>query len=196
MPADTLYTAEEYLAFERASEKRCELVNGRIRPTPASDVAHMAIAGAIGAKLIAWLRDQYVVFSVFTSLMRVKGNRAGMYAYPDVVVIHGAPQLEDDYKDTLVNPTVIFEVYSDETEAFDRGEKFAQYRRSETLREYILVSQHEVRVELYRREGDRWRFSEITDREGVLDVETLGCEIPLAEIYGDVDLPPSRGRRG
>ena len=192
--AEQTYTAREYRALERAAEHRNELVDGRICPKPGGSIAHSSIVGNLVFEIGTRLRGGSC--TVLASAMRIKVSRTEMYAYPDVVALCEPPELEDAHLDTLLNPAVIFEVYSDETEAFDRGEKFAQYRRSETLREYILVSQHEVRVELYRRESDRWRFSEITDREGVLDIATLGCEVPVAEIYGEVDLPPSRARRG
>jgi Uma2 family endonuclease len=150
--------------------------------------------GNIAAHAHARLRDGSC--EVLTAAMRVKVNRTGMYAYPDVVAFCGAPELEDPCEDTLLNPGVIFEVYSDETEAFDRGEKFIQYRRSDTLREYVLVAQDEVRVERYVRDGDCWLFSELTAPGDVLKIETLGCEIALGEIYHRVEFPPPAPVRG
>jgi Uma2 family endonuclease len=194
MAADTIHTAEEYLAIERASEERSELVNGRIRPRARSSLPHVVIMGNIAAHAHARLRDESC--SVLTAAMRVKVSRTGMYAYPDVVAFCGPPELEDPFEDTLLNPEVIVEVYSDETEAFDRGEKFIQYLRSDTLREYILVAQDEVRVERYLRDGDGWLFSEITDPAGMLRIETLGCEIALGEIYARVEFPASAPVRG
>ena len=124
MVADTIHTAEEYLAIERASDERSELVDGRIRARARSNLVHVAIMGNVAAHVHARLRDGSC--TVLAAVMRVKVSRTGMYAYPDVVAFCGPPELEDSFEDTLLNPGVIFEVYSDETEAFDRGDKFAQ----------------------------------------------------------------------
>jgi Uma2 family endonuclease len=77
-----------------------------------------------------------------------------MYTYPDLAALCGEPRFEDAHGDTLLNPAVIVGVLSESTERDDRGEKFAHYRRLETLREYVLVSQDQLRVEHFRREGE------------------------------------------
>ena len=111
-----------------------------------------------------------------------------MYAYPDVVALCEPPELEDAFEDKLLNPAVIVEVLSDSTEKHDRGEKFAQYRKLESLREYILVAQDKIRVERYVRRGEHWVLSEISDPEGSLHIEALGCEVALRDIYDRVEL--------
>jgi Uma2 family endonuclease len=114
-----------------------------------------------------------------------------MYTYPDVVGLCDPPQFEDAHGDTLLNPAVIFEVLSPSTEAYDRGTKFSHYRKIASLREYILVTQNEMRLEQYIRHGEHWMLAEITGSDAVLRVETLGCELPLGEIYRRVDFPPA-----
>lgn len=112
-----------------------------------------------------------------------------MYTYPDIVALCGEPRLEDAHGDTLLNPAVIVEVLSDSTEAYEHGEKFAHYRRLETLREYVLVAQNKVRVEHYRREGEEWVLSEISDPEGILHLPSIECRVSVAAIYEKVDFP-------
>jgi Uma2 family endonuclease len=85
--------------------------------------------------------------------------------------------------DVLLNPVLIIEVLSDSTEKYDRGEKFFHYRRVESLREYVLVSQAECLVERYVREGDFWRFTSVDDLEGSLVLASLEVEIPLRRVY-------------
>jgi len=120
--------------------------------------------------------------------MRVKVSPTGMYTYPDVVALCGEPQLEDTHFDTLLNPTVIIEVLSESTEKYDRGEKFAHYRRLMTLREYVLVAQDKMRVEHYRRsEGDEWVLSEVSDPNGTLHLPAIECHLQVAAIYEKVD---------
>jgi len=125
---------------------------------------------------------------VLMSSMRVKVSRTGMYAYPDVVALCEPPELEDAFEDTLLNPAVIVEVLSESTERYDRGEKFAHYRKIDSLREYILVAQDRIRIEQYVRRGEHWVLSEISDPEGSLRIETLGCEVALRDIYDRVEL--------
>lgn len=121
--------------------------------------------------------------------MKVLATEA--YLNPDLVALCDAPELEDSFEDTLLNPAVIIEVLSESTERYDRGDKFAHYRRIDTLREYILVAQDKVRVERYVRHGDHWMLSEIADLDGVLRIETLGCEVALRDVYERVDLAAS-----
>lgn len=117
-----------------------------------------------------------------------------MYTYPDVVAVCDEPRFEDTHIDTLLNPLVIVEVLSESTEAYDRGEKFAHYRRLDTLREYVLVAQDKVRVEHYVREGEQWILSEISDSDGTLHLASVDCHVMLAAIYEKVEfLPETNG---
>ena len=106
-------------------------------------------------------------------------------------MVRGEARLEDEYLDTLLNPTVIVEVLSESTEAYDRGEKFAQYRRLESLREYVLVAQDKIRIEHFLRRGDEWILSEVSGPEATLDLSSIDCHIPLASIYEKVDFNSS-----
>jgi len=187
-PAERVYTAAEYLAFERAAEFRNELVNGQIRPKSGGSLAHNLIVGNLLFGTHEQLRGGPCF--VLANALRVKVSTTGMYAYPDVVALCDPPRLEDEHEDTLLNPAVIVEVLSESTERYDRGEKFAHYRKIESLQEYILVAQDKVRIERYVRHGEHWVMSEISDPEGVLRIETLGCEIALRDVYQGVKLAP------
>jgi Uma2 family endonuclease len=192
--AERVYTATEYLVLERAAEHKSELVNGRIYAMTGASFAHNLIVLNLSAEIRAWLRGGPC--SVLVNEMRVKVSQTGMYTYPDVVALCEPPELEDAYFDTLLNPAVIVEVLSKSTERYDRGEKFAHYRKIDSLREYILVAQDRVRVEQYVRHGEHWMLGEISDPEGSLRLETLGCEIALRDIYDRVELasPSPDGR--
>jgi Uma2 family endonuclease len=87
--------------------------------------------------------------------MRLKVSETGLYTYPDLMALCGEPLFDDDQRDTLLNPRVIVEVLSDGTERYDRGDKFAHYRRLASLRDYLLVSQRRPRVEHYTRRGEQ-----------------------------------------
>jgi Uma2 family endonuclease len=128
--------------------------------------------------------------------MRVKVNPSGTYMYPDVVAVCGDARFEDSHVDTLLNPTVIVEVLSASTEAYDRGEKFAQYRRVESLREYVLVAPEQLRIEHYRRDGSEWVLTEISDLGGTLHLPSIDCHVAVSAIYEKIEfdpaLPPGR----
>jgi Uma2 family endonuclease len=113
--------------------------------------------------------------------------------YPDVSVVRGKPEVADDQNDILLNPTVIVEVLSPSTEAHDRGLKFARYRRMESLREYVLVSQEAPHVEVFRRQEDgHWVLTEYFGLDSVCRLESIDCAIPLAGIYERVEFTPDQ----
>jgi Uma2 family endonuclease len=122
---------------------------------------------------------------VGTSNLRLEA--AGLYTYPDLVVICGEPRLTDHWRDTITNPIVIAEVLSPSTESYDRGFKFAKYREIESLQEYALISHAEPRVEIFRRRDSRqWLLSEVVGLDGVVRFDSLNCSVALAEICANV----------
>ncbi|HKC66143.1 MAG TPA: Uma2 family endonuclease, partial [Pyrinomonadaceae bacterium] len=124
----------------------------------------------------------------FSPNMKVRAGKSGLYAYPDLMVVCDEPIFHDEQRDVVTNPTVIFEVLSRSTEAYDRGEKFLRYRSEiETLRDYVLVSQDRPRIELFSRQPDgTWPCSEITGLAEVLSLPSINCEIALADVYSRI----------
>jgi Uma2 family endonuclease len=179
--AQPTHTPEEYLALERQAEHRSEYVNGHIYATTGASTAHNYIAGNIYTALRGRLRGRPC--RSFIGDMRVKVAPTGMYTYPDVVALCGEPRLEDAHIDTLLNPAVIVEVLSPSTERYDRGEKFAHYRRLPSLQEYVLVAQDRARVEHYARQGEQWVLTALEGLEATLPLPALDCAIPLEDIY-------------
>lgn len=180
-------TPAEYLALERAGEERHEYLAGKIYAMAGGSKRHNRIAGSAYAALYAQLRQRDCV--VYPSDMRVKSARTGLYTYPDITIVCGDEEFEDDKEDTLLNPTVIIEVLSPSTEQYDRGRKFQHYRAIPSLREYVLISQDEYRVERFARQADNtWLLSEATGREGTLELTSVQCLLRLEEVYEKVDL--------
>lgn len=171
---------DEYLARERQARFRSELVCGRVLPVTGAARQHVLIVSAVAHEIHVRLRER--TCDVYVGDMRVRIGPSMDYVYPDVVVACH-PRFEDEMFDTLLNPCVILEVLSDSTEGYDRGEKFALYRRMESLREYVLLSEKEPLVEHYVREGSVWRYTALDDREGSLALASLGMEIRLRDIY-------------
>jgi len=181
-PQTRLMTPAEYLSMERVSEFRHEYVRGEVTDMTGASREHNLIVGNIYASLHGQLRKRSC--EVYATDMRVKVSATGLYTYPDVVVVCGSPQLEDEHFDTLLNPTVLIEVLSASTEDYDRGKKFARYRRLESLCDYLLVAQDRMHVEQYTRQPDgAWRFSEAEQPEAKVVLASIDCELVLDEIY-------------
>jgi Uma2 family endonuclease len=185
-------TPVEYLDLERKSEVRSEYLAGHIFAMSGASRRHNLIAGNFYREISTQLRGR--VCEAYMSDMRVKISPTGMYTYPDIVGVCDEPRFEDSHIDTLLNPQVIVEVLSESTEAYDRGEKFAHYRRLDSLREYVLVAQDKIRIEHYVREGEQWILSEISDSESALRLVSIDCHAGLAAIYEKVDFqtPPNQ----
>lgn len=179
-------TPAEYLVAERRAWRKSELINGRVHARAASSRAHNLIVTNLIAEIGAKLRGGPC--ELYANDMRVKVERTATYTYPDVVALCDEPRLEDDELDTLLNPSVIVEVLSPSTESYDRGEKFAHYRRLDSLRDYVLVAQRTCRIEHFRREGDHWVLTEISDPAGELVLSSLGCAVKVADLYDRVEL--------
>ena len=181
LAAQTIYTPEEYLVSERKATFKSEYLNGEILAMSGASNAHNLITLDIGTELNIQLRERECL--VYTNDMRVRTSPMGSYFYPDVVVVCGEPQFEDNVFDTLLNPILIIEVLSSSTEVYDKGEKFRHYQELTSLREYILVSQDRVRVEQYRLAKTQWVQKEFRAPEDVLQLVSIGCELSLADIY-------------
>jgi Uma2 family endonuclease len=181
-------TPGEYLDLERKAEVRSEYIAGRMFAKSRANRWHNLIAGNLCVQLSSQMRGR--ACEAYMGDMRVKISPTGMYSYPDIVGVCDEPRFEDANIDTLLNPLVIVEVLSESTEAYDRGEKFAHYRRLDTLREYVLVAQDQVRIEHYLREGEQWILSEISNSDGPLHLPSIDCHVMLAAIYEKVEFNP------
>ena len=184
--AQTYLTPEEYLAFERKATTKHEYLNGQIVAMSGASFAHNFITVNIATSLNVQLMEGDC--RVATSDMRVKVTEIDSYFYPDVVVVCGEPRAEDDTFDTLLNPVLIVEVLSPSTEGYNRGEKFDHYQQIVSLKDYILISQDEVRVEHYCRQESEWLQSEFQGLKDVLSLLSIGCELRLSDIYRRVEV--------
>jgi Uma2 family endonuclease len=181
----------EYLQTERLAPSKSEYLAGRVIAMAGASYAHNRLSTNIAANLHLALRNKPCV--VLGSDMRVKIAEVNAYFYPDVVIVCGQPQFEDEQEDTLLNPTVVIEVLSPSTEAFDRGEKFAAYQRIPTLREYLLVAQDRTHVEHFiRQPGGEWQRTEYTDLAQKVHLPSVGIDVPVELIYEGVNLAHSK----
>jgi len=179
---------DEWLEGERASlEERSEYVAGEVFAMTGASVEHNAIVGNILGQL--WTQMKGRPCHVYANDLKVRIRTADAGKYPDLIALCGEHEFQDGRRDVLLNPSLICEVLSDSTEAYDRGNKFAIYRQISSLREYLLVSQHRVLVELYSRGDDgRWTLSDYTALTDSVPLASVGCTLALAEVYDKVEL--------
>jgi Uma2 family endonuclease len=178
------YTAEQYLAMERKSEFKSEYLDGLITALSGVSRAHNRIAGNMYRKISDQLENRPC--EAFISDLRLRVSPTGLYTYPDVMVVCGEAEYLDDEVDTLLNPTLVVEVLSPSTESYDRGAKFGHYRQLASLKEYVLVAQDRILVERFTRGGDDWLLSAQNDPDDTLRLVSIGCSVPLREIYARV----------
>lgn len=178
------YSFDEYLALEAISPVRHEFFDGQVWAMAGGSPDHAAIAVNIAALLSAGLRGQPC--RVFGSDLRIRILATGLGTYPDVSVVCGQLELDpDDARGhTVTNPKLVVEVLSPSTEDYDRGEKLAQYKQVGSVEEIVLVAHEEHRLEIWRREPDRWTLDVARDREAVT-LQSVRIELPLDEVYRD-----------
>ncbi|GAB4275012.1 MAG: Uma2 family endonuclease [Methylomicrobium sp.] len=182
----THYTPEEYLQLERNALYKSEFVDGRIYAMTGASRTHNLITINIAREISNQLKNRPC--EAYINDMRVKAETARSYHYPDIAIVCGEPAFEDAQTDTLTNPTVIIEVLSPSTEAYDRGAKFMHYRQIESLREYLLISQERPSIERYVRQHEAWLLTEATGLDASVHLDTIDCVLRLEEVYDKVSL--------
>ena len=183
----------EYLRLERQAGLRSEYFDGEIFAMAGGTRSHSLIATNLLREVSARLKATDCV--AYNTDLRVKVEATGLLTYPDVSVVCGAQRFLDEEDDTLLNPSVIIEVLSDSTEAYDRGKKFEHYRQIVSCREYLLVNQNEPRIEQFVRQANgEWTLKEAAGWDAQINLPSLGIVLPLAEVFAKVQFAPGRLR--
>ncbi|MCC5899963.1 MAG: Uma2 family endonuclease [Phormidium sp. BM_Day4_Bin.17] len=186
LSTQTRYTPDEYRQLEARAQQRHEYRDGEIVPMPGGSLEHSRICGNIFAYLKFLLRDTQ--FEPINSDLRLWVPAYNRGLYPDVMVFDGAPTLNGDRNDEVLDPIAIVEVLSPSTQAFDREDKFLFYRSIPNFCEYILVRQTVPSIDRYTRQESGWWLQEFSGWEASLPIESIGLDMPLAEIYRGVNL--------
>ena len=182
----TFLSVEEYLRIERTALRKSEYFNGEMTEMTGVSREHNLIVANLLAMLATQMHDR--PYEVYPSEMRVKVSSTGLYTYPDVIVADAEPAFEDREVDTFLNPIILVEVLSKSTESYDRGRKFSHYQKIPSLKEYVLVSQYECRVEQYARQADgKWLYTDTTDPNGHVVFESIACRVPMEGLYHRVN---------
>ena len=175
-------TPEEYLVLERAAGLRSEYYAGEMIAMAGASWRHNLIKDNLACELGVQFKNGPC--RVVTSDLRVKVEPAGLYTYPDLVVVCDEPRFEDGVHDTLLNPRLIAEFLSDSTEKYDRGKKFRHFQRVASVREYVLIAQDEPLVDQFVRQANgSWLLTSYRDLTAAVEFASVPARVPLAEIY-------------
>ncbi len=185
------YTPEEYLRREYDAQEKHQYYHGEIYAMAGGTAEHSFIIANLTGELHSRLKGGRC--RVFDSNLRVRIPRTTLYTYPDVGVICGEIDFDplDKRRTTLLNPSLLVEVLSPSTEAWDRGEKLQSYIQIESLREYVLVSSQTASVETFLRQADgTWLYTPTRPPAAAAKLQSLNIELPFADIYAGVTFPP------
>ena len=180
-----LLTQQQYVELDERSERPLEYVDGEVFEIESSTANHAAIVANLTIAAGNRLKD--TACRPFATAVRVRVP-SGRYLHPDLVLVCGKKELLADK--SLINPTVIFEVLSESMAGFDFGRKNQLYRSIPSLNEYILIEQNQAWAQRWFRQAGSWRVDEFSGLDATLPIATLGCEIPVRELYLDVEFEP------
>lgn len=186
------YRFEDYLTVERESrDGKYEYIAGEVFAMTGASFNHNLIT----SNLIRILGNRLASgpCMVLANDMRLRIEAADACLYPDVMVVCDKPDFHDQRRDVLTNPKVVVEVISPSTEGYDRGGKFALYRSLPSLRQYVLIAQDRLGVDVFTRQAKgHWLLESYDDRpDAEVALVAIGCTLPVSEIYAKVDLNSS-----
>ncbi len=183
---------DEYLAIERDTDRKHEWLDGWAWAMAGGTPAHNHLCAQVIVELARLVGERPC--RVFTSDQKLRVPATGLATYADALLVCGELQRDANDPNALTNALVIVEVLSDSSETYDRGDKFAHYKRLPSLRDYVLVSQHEARVEVYSRaEGRRWIYQDAVLGEPC-PLAALEAPLDVTRVYRGVELEPVRRR--
>ena len=177
-------SVEEYLALDRDAEANSEYHDGEVFEVESATYAHARIGANAGRRLGERLDGKPCCV---LNPLRVQIS-SSKFVYPDLVVICGKPVFASKRSENLTNPKVIVEILSPSTGEYNYGRKFSLYGTLPSFEEYVLIAQDEPRVDVFRKgDGNHWIMGRSAGLESVAKLESLGIELPLAEIYEGVE---------
>jgi Uma2 family endonuclease len=179
------FTPEDYLEIERMSLLKHEYFQGQLVAMAGASKAHVIVTGNLSASLVNHLRGTGAV--AYAADMKVQLPELGLFYYPDLAITCDDRDRRSA-EDFILYPKLIIEVLSDSTEAFDRGDKFADYKSIETLEEYVLVHQKQVLVEQFQRKRENLWLPMIYRSGAIVTFASVGFSCPIEQIYENLDL--------
>jgi Uma2 family endonuclease len=180
-------TIAAYLQLESAAGKKYEYHDGYIQAMAGGTLNHGLICGNVFGELRSALKAQSRDCRAMTSEIKLYIAAENCFLYPDAMVVCGDIAKAAATENAVTNPVLIVEVLSKTTASYDRGDKFHLYRQIASLQEYVLIEQDKAQAEVYQRQAGLWKITRITGLEQHLYLHSIGVEIPLANLYEDVE---------
>jgi Uma2 family endonuclease len=182
----TKLTPAEYLAREEKAETWSEYFAGEIFAKEETSIEHNQIKENLSGELGYRLKNSPC--QSFSSDQRLKVDPTGLYTYPDLMIVCGPVERDPINRHTIVNPTVLLEVLSPSTEAYDRGAKFLQYQTIPSVREIVLVGEIARVVQVFERQEDgSWSLRTFADPSVSIRLSSVAIEIPMSDVFRGVD---------
>jgi Uma2 family endonuclease len=184
----TIHSEENYLALEMKADYKSEYFRGEIFMMAGATPNHNRIKENLSIEIGIALKRRNSCRS-YSSDQRIHIPENSLYSYPDIVVVCGPNQYAEKDKNTIINPTVLIEVLSESTGAYDRGDKFRFYRDIDSLKEYILVNSINVGVEIYRRtEDNHWLLADDAYKlSDSVTIQFIDATLHLSDLYQGTD---------
>ncbi len=179
----------EFLEFEQSSEVKHEFHKGKTIEMPGGSQRHSEIAVNISVYIKLCILRKTEEFHLYNSDMAIYMPPIDKSVYSDGCVVEGKPINIDGTKLTIVNPKLIIEVASPSTMAYDRNEKFKNYRLLPAFREYLLVSQNEPTIDHYYLKDPKkgvWLYQQISGLDASIRLQSIGCTLQLKNIYANL----------
>ena len=179
------FTESEYEEMEAKADYRSEYFNGEIFAMAGGTPRHSILCGSMIRCVGNAVNGNRC--HVMDCNMRIR-IPTGLQTYPDMSVVCGEIKLAPGRTDCMVNPLLVVEVLSKSTESYDRGEKFTNYKTLPSLREYVLVSQTEPLIEVFRRgKTGRWTETMCQGLDATIRFDSVGASINLVDVYRGID---------
>lgn len=186
-PKYNFISPDEYLEMERASDEKHEYYDGYVVAMSGASLVHNHIAMNLYGEISGFLKGKNC--QILPSEMRVSTPNRDTYIYPDALIFCDKPELEDDKFDTLLNPTVVFEIWSPSTSKNDMGYKLLYYQNIQSIHEYIMIDSKKRYVQDVQKQPDgAWRIMNITDPSGELEIQSISFTISFDDIYRNTGL--------
>jgi Uma2 family endonuclease len=174
------FTPEEYLDIERISLIKHEYMDGQMVAMAGATKAHVIITGNLSALILNHLRGTGCLS--YATDMKVRLPASRIFYYPDLAVTCDETDKRSQ-EDFILHPKLLIEVLSDSTEAFDRGNKFADYKTIAEFEEYVLIHQNQVLVERFQRKSDNLWVPTIYHAGETIEFTSIGFSCPISALY-------------
>lgn len=178
------FTPEEYLEIERISLIKHEYLQGQMVAMAGASKAHVIITGNLSALLVNYLRGTGCIS--YATDMKVRLTSLNLFYYPDLAITCDDRDRVSN-EDFILHPKLIVEVLSDSTEAFDRGDKFADYKTIAEFEEYVLIHQRQILVEQFQRQSDNLWVSQIYRAGDTIEFASIGFACAIATLYENIE---------